>query len=137
MTRPQIAPRGEEKLYFSALADGNLTYGFCLACSTSHFYPRTLCPNCHSDDIESRVGSGRGTVYSFTTQYRAGNPALEDQVPYTIVMVDLDEGYRMMADLVGSEPEVISIGLPVVAEIEHPDNEHPVVHFRVEVSDGR
>jgi uncharacterized OB-fold protein len=49
-------------------------------------------------------------------------------------MVDLDEGYRMLADLVGSEPDAVSIGLPVVAEIEHPDNEHSVVHFRVEVS---
>jgi uncharacterized OB-fold protein len=136
MTRPQILPRGEEKLYFSALAEGDLTYGFCLTCSTSHFYPRTVCPNCHSDDIEARVGSGRGTIYSFTTQYRAGNPALEDQVPYTIVMVDHAEGCRMLADLVGSEPDDVSIGLPVVAEIETPDNEYPVVHFRVEVSHG-
>lgn len=137
MTRPQITPRGEEKLYFAALDDGRLTYGFCTSCSTAHFYPRTVCPNCHSDKTESRVGSGRGTIYSFTTQYRAGNPLLDDHVPYTIVMVDLVEGYRMLADLVGSEPEALSIGLPVVAEVEHPENEHPVVHFRLESSDGR
>ncbi len=137
MTRPQITPRGEEKLYFAALGDGQLTYGFCTSCSKAHFYPRTVCPHCHSDQIESRVGSGHGTIYSFTTQYRAGNPLLDDLVPYTIVMVDLVEGYRMMADLIGSDPESISIGLPVLAEIEHPVNEHPVVHFRLESTHDR
>ena len=136
MSRPQIMPRGEERLYFEALAENRLTFGFCTSCSKAHFYPRTICPSCHSDQIEYRVSSGRGTIYTFTTQYRAGNPALEDQVPYTIVMVDLAEGYRMMADLIGSAPEDISIGLPVVAEVEHPENGHSVVHFRLEVSNG-
>jgi uncharacterized OB-fold protein len=51
-------------------------------------------------------------------------------------MVDLAEGYRMMADLLGTSPEDVAIGLPVVAEIEHPENGHSVVHFRVEVSNG-
>lgn len=134
MTRPQISPRGEEKLYFDALAETKLTYGYCTSCSEPHFYPRTVCPHCHSDQVESRVSAGRGSIYTFTTQYRAGNPAFEDKVPYTIVMVDLDEGYRMMADLIGSAPEDVAIGLPVVAEIEHPENEHPVVHFRLGVA---
>lgn len=131
MTRPTVNPRGEEKLYFEALQSGKLTYGYCTNCDKPHFYIRTICPHCHSTEIQIREGSGKGKIHSFTTQYRAGHPALKDDVPYTLVLVDLIEGYRMLADLIGAQPAEVSIGRRVQAEIDQ-SGEQPVLHFRLE-----
>src|SRR3712207_8297104 len=49
--------------------------------------------------------SGRGVVHTFTTQYRPGHPAFAGKVPYTAVLVDLDEGVRVLADLVDCAPD--------------------------------
>ena len=129
MSRPAITPRGEEKAYYDALGEGELRYGWCASCERAHFYPRTVCPHCYSDEVDSRVSAGRGAIYTYTTQYRAGHPSLAESVPYTVVMVDMAEGYRMMADLVGVEPDTATIGQAVVAEIDR-DGEYPIVHFR-------
>ncbi len=130
--RPQITPRGEEKQYFDALQAGALTFGECVDCERPHFYPRTICPHCNSENIQILEGSGRGEIYTFTTQYRAGHPSLNFSVPYTLVVVEMNEGYRMMADLLGVEPQAVQIGSRVVAEIERPAGEYPIVHFRLE-----
>ena len=129
MSRPPVTPRGEEKLYYEALAKDELRFGWCGACETAHFYPRTLCPKCQSDQVSTKVSAGTGEIYTYTTQYRAGHPSLADSVPYTVVMVDMAEGYRMMADLVGTDPESVHIGQAVQAEIDH-DGDYPIVHFR-------
>lgn len=129
MARPPVTPRGEEKTYYEALEKGELRYGYCPDCERAHFYPRTLCPHCHSTSIEWRESSGAGEIYTYTTQYRAGHPSLSDEVPYTVVMVEMAEGYRMMADLQGVEPDAVSIGQAVRAEIDQ-TGEYPVVHFR-------
>lgn len=71
---------------------------------------------CASDDLIWTELSGRGVVYSFTTVYRAPRPELEDAVPYVVALVDLDEGARMMSQIVGCPPDQVGIGMRVEVE---------------------
>ena len=73
----------------------------CDDCHLWTFPARVLCPSCWSTALTWRPASGRGTLYSFTTVHRAPGPAFAADVPYTVALVTLAEGPRMMARLSG------------------------------------
>ena len=74
--------------------------------------PRCLCPVCWSDQLEWVDAKGTGSVHSFTVIRRASDPAFAPLVPYTVALIDLDEGPRMMANIVGANALAVKIGDP-------------------------
>ena len=86
---------------------------YCAACAEFFFYPRQFCPRCFSWEIEWRRCSGKGTLYTFAIQMRPQMPGFTP--PYVTAIVQLDEGPRMMTNLVGVEPmpENIRCDMPV------------------------
>lgn len=78
-----------------------LIYQRCAACGHVQFYPRPFCIECQSDDVTSHVSSGRGTIHSFTVVHRAANRSFDGDVPFVLALVDLDEGFRIMTNIVG------------------------------------
>lgn len=111
--KPLPQPRGEEADFFAAAREHRLTYQRCRACDRTASYPRSLCPHCGSLEVSLLTSEGRGVVHSFTTQLRPGGPGFAADVPYTLTLVDLDEGFRGFGDLVGVPEDEVSIGLPV------------------------
>ena len=100
------------------------------------FYPRSRCPECLADDWEWEPVSGRGTVYAFTIDRIGHDPllasSLGSRMPFVIAVVELEEGPRMTAGIVGCDPSQVRVGLPVRAAFEHIDaGEESVslVHF--------
>src|SRR5690606_4692586 len=101
---------GEPHAAYQALLDeGVLGFQACGACARAVFPPRGRCSACGADALTWRASQGRGTVYS-TTVLTPRNAA-----PYAVVLVDLDEGYRMMSRV--DEPSV-AIGDRVAARID-------------------
>jgi uncharacterized OB-fold protein len=84
----------------------------CQNCGTFRHYPHPMCPNCNSTDAEWAPVSGQGKVYSMTVVQHPTHPAFAD-VPYAVVIVELEEGMRMVGDVVDAKPEEIYIGMPV------------------------
>lgn len=115
MTYPKPIPklRGEEQIYFQRAHQGDLVYQRCEGCGARLGYPRVVCPVCFGVELEIVTASGGGVVHSFTTLHRPGKPAFADDVPYTIVLVDLDEGVRVIANLVTDDQDSVSIGMRV------------------------
>jgi len=134
--KPIPALRGEEKTYFEQARAGRLVYQRCAACDAAIFYPRTVCPTCMSEDLEFVPSAGRGTIYSHTTLYRAGHHGYADEVPYTIVLVDLDEGVRMLADLVGPQPDAVAVGQRVEVLFDAVTEDFTVPRFRLAQEEG-
>lgn len=129
--RPVPNPRGEERIFFTEAREGRLSFQVCDDCATRIAYPHVVCPNCLSDRLTRHAAAGTGTVHSFTTLHRAGNPIMASRVPYTVVLVDLAEGVRVLADLVddgnGVEPR---IGMPVEVVFEELSDELSIPRFR-------
>jgi uncharacterized OB-fold protein len=96
---PPITP--EAAPYWEGARQGKLLLQRCGACSRVRFYPRALCPTCWSDRVGWIEASGRGHVHSFTVIHRPPAPAFASQVPYVVALIDLEEGPRMMANVVG------------------------------------
>jgi uncharacterized OB-fold protein len=96
---PPITP--EAAPYWDGARHGKLLLQRCAACGALRFYPRARCPSCWSDAVEWTEASGRGRVASFTVIHRPPAPAFASRVPYVVALIDLDEGPRMMANVVG------------------------------------
>jgi uncharacterized OB-fold protein len=133
VTEPEEKPRpplrGEEAPYYAAAADGRLVLQRCPSCERIVFYPRTVCPHCHTGSPEWIDASGRGRVYSFSVLHRAGSPGFEADVPYVVALVDLEEGVRMLANVVNVPAEEVEIGMPVTATFERRAEDFVVPQF--------
>jgi uncharacterized OB-fold protein len=116
LPRPPITP--EAAPYWEAARQGRLLLQRCRACGAVRFYPRLLCPTCSSDDAEWVEASGRGRVHSFTVIHRPPAPAFAGRVPYVVALIDLDEGPRMMANIVGEGARGVHIDDAVQATFE-------------------
>lgn len=105
--------------YWEGCAAGELRFQRCRDCGAATHTPALLCQHCTSPELEWALSSGRGIVYSWTTVWRPSTPAFE--VPYVPLIVEMEEGWLMLADLVGCEPDEVRIGLPVGVEFfAHP-----------------
>lgn len=110
---------GEDaRWYWEGARQGQLLIQHCLDCGLAQFYPREICRACHSRRLEPRPSTGRGTIYSYTIVYRAPIPALRPRVPYVIALVDLEEGVRVMSNVLCTAPDQIRIGQKVHMRIE-------------------
>jgi len=93
---PQATP--ETKEYWDGLKRHELRIQRCSDCSQFYFFPRPFCPNCQSQNVQWQTVSGKGTLHSYVIAHR-GHPAFD--APYVIAIVQLDEGAKMMTNIVG------------------------------------
>ena len=118
MSEQRIAPKVTplSRPYFDACNEGRLLIQQCNACHRWQFYPRYLCSHCGGGDLVWRQAAGTGRVASFTVVRRAVSKAYT--APYVIVLVDLDEGVRMMSQLREIDVEAVFVGLCVEVSFE-------------------
>lgn len=118
--------------YWDAARSHRLLLKTCAACAKAHFYPRELCPHCHSDRVDWLQAQGTGTIYSFTIARRPAGPAFKPAVPYVVAIVELDEGARMMTNIVQCAPEQVRIGQRVTLCWDDVTEEISLPKFRLE-----
>jgi uncharacterized OB-fold protein len=107
-----------------------LSLPFCITCEQHFFYPRPFCPRCFGWEVEWRRCSGRGTLYAYAFQYRPQAPGFEP--PYVTAIVQLEEGPRMMTNLVDVEPDPahIQCDMPVEVTFQRLNDEINLPVFR-------
>jgi uncharacterized OB-fold protein len=103
--------------YWSAAQAGELWIQQCSACRTFYLYPRPFCPFCASADVEWRAASGRGRLISYVINHRPLPPG----PPQIVALVELEEGPRMLTNIIGVEPlpERLALDAPVRVDFEH------------------
>ncbi len=108
-----LAP--EAKQYWEGLKQDKLMLPQCKDCGKAHFYPRILCPHCHSRNLTWIEASGRGKLYAFEILHRSFNPAVKTPLPYVLAMIELEEGPRMLSNLINIKPDpaLIRCDMPV------------------------
>jgi uncharacterized protein len=85
----------------------------CDQCGKFRFIPSEICSQCGSEDATWTEISGHGTVYTFTVVHRAPTPAYQVDTPYVIAHVEMDEGPRMISNLIDVDPAQVEIGQSV------------------------
>jgi uncharacterized OB-fold protein len=113
-TLPTNAPpvTNETQEFWDATARGVFLLKRCDDCGTVIWYPRFVCPDCHSTNTSWFEASGNGTVYSYTVPRRGQGPWRE-AAPFIVAYVQLEEGPRILTNLVDVTPEAAEIGMAV------------------------
>jgi uncharacterized OB-fold protein len=132
-TAPPAKPVPFKTSWNEAFWEGTKQHQFlierCANCDTPRFPPKPVCSKCWSTETKRVPAAGTGTVYTFTVQYRAGMPAFTNDVPYAIVLVELDEGVRVMSNMVNVDAEQVHIGMPVKLVWDDTDPEVTMYKF--------
>ena len=125
-TPTRMEPRvgAESGPFWEATREGRLLVQWCTACDRGIFYPRSFCPyggGTHADDtLTWKEASGRATVYAATVEHKpsAMGATFSNGEPYVVALVELDEGVRMLTNIVGCPPDDVVIGMPVTVTWE-------------------
>ncbi len=102
---PTVDPETEE--FWNATREGILLVRHCKSCESAHYYPRTICPHCGSDDTYFEQASGKGTIYSYSVMRRA-------KIPYALAYVTLEgTDISMMTNIIDCNLDDLSVGQAV------------------------
>ena len=125
---PLPQPTELSREHWDGCREGRLRVQRCRDCGVYVFIPQPLCTACQGESLEWVDSSGRGTVYSLTTVHRPQRPEFE--VPYTVAIVELEEGFHMLTNLVGCEPDEMQIGMPIEVSYQRMSEEITLPMFR-------
>ena len=126
--RPRPSVNRDNAFWFEGAQAGKLLIQRCTACGELRHPPGPACPSCRSFDWDTVEASGRGVVYSFTVNHYPQVPAFD--YPLAVGLVELEEGTRLVADIIGIEPDAIEIGMPVTVEFTEFDDDLTLPQFR-------
>lgn len=127
---PVPRPNPDSVTYWDGIRAGELRYQRCTGCDAPNFGPGLTCRRCQSRELAWAVSAGRGSVYSWTVVWRPQTPAFE--VPYAPAIIRLDEGYDMLAALVGIDHTDITAGMRVAVEFHAVDATFSLPFFHPE-----
>jgi uncharacterized OB-fold protein len=127
--RPLPAITPETRHFWEGAREGELRLQKCSACSHTYFPPRPFCPKCASRDVSVFRASGRAALYSYVIHHR---PAPGFTPPYAIAVVELEEGPRMMTNIVGSEqtPQALQLDMALEVVFQRINDEISLPMFR-------
>lgn len=127
--RPLPQPTDLTRPYWEAAARGELHMQHCGACGQWQFYPRPFCIHCEAEALQWRAVSGLGRIYTYTVNHRAPNPFMKARLPYVVAIVELDEGPRLMANVLGNAVDRAGIGKRVKVAFETVNEEVALPQF--------
>jgi uncharacterized OB-fold protein len=118
----------DNRAWWDRINAGELPIQRCKQCGTLRHPPRPMCWKCQSLEWEHVAASGKGIVYSYVVVHRPEIPGY--QYPLVVAVVELEEGTRIVSNLVGIDPKDVTIGMPVKVSIENVDPELKLPLFR-------
>jgi uncharacterized OB-fold protein/acyl dehydratase len=126
--RPRPALTQDNAFWFEGARQHRLLIQRCTRCGTLRHPPRPMCAECRSYEWDVVDASGRGTVYSFVVNHYPQVPAFD--YPLAVGLIELEEGTRLVANVIGVEPADIRVGMPVEVEWVDHDPELSLPAFR-------
>jgi uncharacterized OB-fold protein len=129
---PKPIPEVTEELrpFFAAAREGRLVVQRCTACGRRRFPPRDICSDCLGRGAEWVAASGRGRVVSFNVMHQLYHPGFAAEVPYAVALVELEDGGRMLTNVVDCSLERLRVGLAVEVTFERRSADVTLPQFR-------
>ena len=129
--KPIPVPTPETQFFWDKCKEHELWLQRCQTCQHVFFYPRMHCPECLSDNVPGFRASGKGTLWTYMINHRPV-PGFKDDGPYAIAVVQLEEGPRMMSNIVGIEntPDNLVLDMPLEVVFEDATEEISIPKFK-------
>ena len=129
-SKPLPVMEGLAKAYYDWCRQGELRFQRCRQCGTFRHVPREICADCGSFDWDWVKSSGRGTVFTWTVVARALHPAFIGDEPYAPVVIEMEEGVRVLGQVLDCPPDQLSVGMPVSVEFVPMNDQVTLPYFR-------
>jgi uncharacterized OB-fold protein len=120
----------ENRPFWEGCRHGKLLLQFCDACQRYQFYPRLYCMHCGASKTRWVEASGRGTLYSYTVIRQNKSAEFGERVPYNVAIIQLEEGPRMMSNIIDADPEDLRVDAPVAVVFDPVSDEISLPRFR-------
>ena len=128
--KPLPVPDADTAAFWRGLRGGKLLLQHCVDCGHVQYYQQATCRACGHENLVYRPASGRGKVYSFSVVHRAPGPAFKADVPYAVLLVELEEGPRMISTYTGGSPDEVSFDMNVVLTFEKVNEDITLPRFK-------
>ena len=125
---PTIEP--ESRPFWDAAREGRFLIARCGSCGRAHHYPRPFCPFCWSEDVSWEDASGRATLYTYSTVFMNDLQPFKAALPYIAAVVDLEEGPRVMTNVIDCAPADLRIGMALQVDFRELTDEITAPVFR-------
>ena len=129
-SKPLPAVTEENRPFWEGCQQGKLLLQQCSECHHYQFYPRLYCMHCNSGTLQWVEASRRGTIYSFTIIHQNKSPEFGHDTPYNVAIVQLDEGPRMLSNIVDIEMADLKVDLPVTVIFDQVNETIALPRFR-------
>ena len=127
LPKPAPSPDGMDAPFWEGLRREKLLLQRCAACNGWQWGPEFVCHRCHSFDLHYEETAAEGTIYSHQRIWHPVHPALAEQGPYVVVLVELPHanGVRLVGNLIGEAEQPLTIGAAVTGVFEHHNDDDP------------
>ena len=119
--------------YFEGLQNQQLNIQQCEQCCHTQMPPREFCFHCHSSALTWAPVAPRGTLYTYSIVYRAFDAWFKERTPYGIVVIELEEGNRILGNYFGEDVETLACGLPMEGYFEKVDESTTLLQWKKSV----
>ena len=128
--KPIPLPGPMSQPFFDGAKRHELLVMRCRACGTHRLTERSTCPECWSEEYEWVRASGRGKVYTYVLMHQQLHPGFADEIPYNVAVIELEEGPRLVSNIVECPNEGLRVDMPVEAVFDDISDEVTLVRFR-------
>jgi uncharacterized OB-fold protein len=130
--RPKPLPfvTEENRPFWEGCQQGKLLLQYCTECHRHQFYPRLYCMQCGSNALRWVEASGHGVIYSYTIIHQNKSPEFVNDTPYNVAIVQLQEGPRMLSNIVDIDPAELQVDLPVTVVFDQVTDIITLLRFR-------
>lgn len=125
---PLVTPLS--RVFYDGCKENKLLYQHCKNCDEVIFFPKEFCPNCMSHNLEWLESKGKGKIYSFTVVYAGAPMEFVDDQPYALAVIEMDEGYRLMSNIVECDFNELRCDMPVEVVFDPVTSEITLPKFR-------
>ena len=129
-TRPIPVADEASKPFFDGANEGKLMLVKCSQCGTHRLPGRERCLDCWSTEFEWAQASGKGKLYTYGIMHQKYHPAFAEETPYNYALVELDEGPRLVTNIVDCEQDDLKTDMGVEAVFDHVSDEDTLIRFR-------
>ena len=118
------------KVFYEGCKEGRLLYQKCRNCGEVVFFPKELCSNCMGRELDWKESNGRGKVHTFTVTYEGAPPEFTADGPFALALINMDEGFNIMSNIVECDPEQIVCDMRVEVVFDPVTSEMTIPRFR-------
>ena len=129
--KPKPRPAPESLPYWQAAREHRLALPKCEDCQKFWFPPSRTCPHCLSANFSFKNVSGKGKIFSFVTFHRVYRPAFANDVPYVVALIELDEGPRLLSNIMGATHDQVKCEMRVEVVFDDYDEDISIPKFKL------